>query len=374
MAGIYIHIPFCRQRCYYCDFHSSTFLKNLPELLYAIKKEIAIEKDYFENELIETVYFGGGTPSILKASEIQDIINSILLYHEISPYAEITFECNPDDLSTDYIHQLKNTDVNRLSIGIQSFDDKQLQAMNRRHSSSQAIGAVKKCQVGGFDNISVDLIYGLPGMQQDEWQRNIQKALDLNIQHISAYHLTFEQGTVFFNHLKKGRLKEIDDEISNQQYKTLIDITGKAGFEHYEISNFALPGLYSKHNSNYWKREKYLGVGPASHSFNLKTRHWNVSHNKKYIEGIMMGHPNREIETIDKVSQFNEFIMTSLRTMWGVNIEYCQNEFGEKQTIRFKKIFQNYIKQGNAYRDGNFYKLTQKGLFISDKIISELFE
>lgn len=374
MAGIYIHIPYCRQRCYYCDFHSSTFLKNMPGFLDALKKEIELEKDYLSGERIHTIYFGGGTPSVLNAKEVDAIIQQISQYHEISPSAEITLECNPDDLNLEYIQQLAASKINRLSIGIQSFDDRQLKAMNRRHSAQQAITVVKDCQDVGFNNISIDLIYGLPGMSLKVWQQNIQKALDLKVQHISAYHLTFEKGTVFSHQLKKGNLKEIDEENSNLQFDRLIDLTGSAGFEHYEISNFALPGMYSQHNSNYWKQVKYLGLGPAAHSFDQTSRHWNVSHNNKYIVGIMAGKPNRETEHIDKTTRYNEYLMTSLRTVWGVDLEYLMHEFGEPHTIRFEKSFRKYIDQGKAIQEGNFCKLTRDGFFISDKIISDLFE
>lgn len=346
----------------------------MPDFLDALIKEIELEKDYLAGESIQTIYFGGGTPSVLNAEEVDAIIQQISLYHEISSSAEITLECNPDDLNPEYIRQLAASKINRLSIGIQSFDDRQLKAMNRRHSAEQALAVVKGCQLAGFDNISIDLIYGLPGMSLKVWQQNIQKALDLKVQHISAYHLTYEKGTVFSHQLKKGNLRECDEESSNQQFDKLLDMTGSAGFEHYEISNFALPGLHSQHNSNYWKQVKYLGLGPAAHSFNQTSRHWNVSHNNKYTDGIMAGKPNREIETIDKTTRYNEYLMTSLRTMWGVDLEYLMQEFGGPQTTLFEKSFRKYIDQGKAIKEGHFCKLTRDGFFISDKIISDLFE
>ena len=373
MAGIYIHIPFCKQRCYYCDFHSSTEIQNKKELVNAILQEITLEKNYLAKKNIETIYFGGGTPSLLSSNEIQSLINKIGDNHTVVPNCEITLECNPDDLSIEYINSLKATSINRLSIGIQSFDDEQLQVMNRRHTANQAITAVKNCQDAGFDNISIDLIYGLPNMIQASWQQNILRAIDLNIQHISSYHLTIEKGTEFYKNLQKGLISEIPEDNSNLQFSTLIEFTEHAGFEHYEISNFALSGYQSKHNSSYWKQIKYLGLGPSAHSYNKLSRRWNISNNQKYIDDIRKGNINREFELLDKNAKYNEYVMTGLRTTWGVDIEYCNSEFGESLTQRFKRIIEVYIKQGNAVIEGRFYKLTKNGFFISDKIISDLF-
>ena len=373
MAGIYVHIPFCKQRCYYCDFHSSTYLKNSDDLLSAIKKEIEQEKEYLTGEVINTIYLGGGTPSLIAISKIKDLIDHIKNFHTVLADAEITMECNPDDLTEDYIQALANSPINRLSIGVQSFDDTQLQKMNRRHTGDQAKEVVEMCQAQGFSNISIDLIYGMPGMNLPQWERTVKQALELEVQHISAYHLTIEEGTVFAHQKNKGMLREIDETLSNDQFQLLIEYCKNANFEHYEISNFALSGYYSKHNTAYWQQTNYLGLGPSAHSYNGTSRHWNIAHNKRYIAGIKQNQPNREHEILDPVSKYNEYLMTSLRTVWGVDLGYMKKKFPEAWVCEFQQQAKVYVEGGVFEKNTCGYTFSEKGLFISDKIISDLF-
>ncbi len=373
MAGIYIHIPFCKQRCYYCDFHTSINLKIKPKFIDALIKEIELQKDYLDNEEINTIYFGGGTPSLLSIKEIKDILNQIHKLHSVATDAEITLEANPDDLSKEYISELSDSRINRLSIGIQSFSDEQLMIMHRRHDSKTAIEAIKNCQAADFNNISIDLIYGLNEMSIKDWKEQIQTALSLNIQHISSYHLTYEEGTVFYHYLKTGKHHKLNDEESLNQFKLLIDLLKTAGFIHYEISNFALPGYFSNHNSSYWKQEKYLGLGPSAHSYNTKSRQWNISNNGEYIRNVLNGKPKIETEYLNSKTKYNEYIMTSLRTVWGIDLEYLNNTFDKQDVQHFNSVIGNYIVKNYAINDGKRIRLTQSGLFISDKVISDLF-
>ena len=339
----------------------------------ALLREIEMQKNYLQDEEITTIYFGGGTPSLLSIDEISNILSQINNFHSVAGDAEITLEANPDDLTQEYIAELASSRINRLSIGVQSFSDKQLKIMHRRHDAKTAIESIRNCQKAGFDNISIDLIYGLHDLSLEQWRKQIEIALSLQVQHISSYHLTYEPGTVFSHYLKTGKHVKPDDEESIEQFKLLIDLLKSAGFIHYEISNFAHPAYFSKHNSSYWKQEKYLGLGPSAHSYNLKSRHWNISNNPEYIKGILSGKPNIEIETIDSKTKYNEYIMTSLRTMWGVNIEYMINMFGKQKVQEFNTLIKTYISRNYAINDGGNIRLTQSGLFISDKIISDLF-
>jgi oxygen-independent coproporphyrinogen III oxidase len=289
MAGIYIHIPFCRQKCYYCDFYKTVNTTLSGKFIGALQKEIQQHKDYFDGEKIETIYFGGGTPSVLNEEELQQIMFFLHNYFEIIPDAEITFESNPDDLISDYLEMLFKVGINRLSIGIQSFQDEHLKRMNRRHNVQQAVQSVENAVKTGFQNISLDLIYGLPELTNQQWNDALHQIFTLPFQHLSAYHLTYHQGTPFYTWLKKGTLKEITETESIDQFNTLIDTAEKYGFEQYEISNFAKNQLYSKHNSSYWSGKKYLGLGPSAHSFNGKTRQWNIAHLESYIKAVENG-------------------------------------------------------------------------------------
>lgn len=373
MAGIYIHIPFCRKLCHYCNFHRSTNIRNSKVLINALINEIRLKKDYLENDPVETIYFGGGTPSILNIKELLSITGAIYKTFKVIKNAEITLEANPDDLSKKYLNNLKNyTAINRLSIGIQSFYDEDLKLMNRRHDSMQALQSVKLSQEAGFANISIDLIYGLPGMTSKKWYSNLLQVFNLNVQHISAYHLTFEPGTVFNKLLNEGKLTPIPEEESMEQYELLLDVSKTRGFVHYEISNFALEDYFSQHNSNYWKQKKYLGIGPSAHSYNIASREWNIADNKKYIEGINSGKPMIETETLDTKSKYNDYILTSLRTMWGADINYIRESFGSEYGEFILNKSKTFSEDNIILQDNNILRLTPRGQFISNYIISEL--
>jgi oxygen-independent coproporphyrinogen-3 oxidase len=373
MAGIYIHIPFCRKLCHYCNFHRSVLIKNINAFLDALVKEIEIRKNYLGNELIETIYFGGGTPSILDIPEISLIISAIHNNFKVNDNPEITLEANPDDLSRDYLQGLINsTPVNRLSIGVQSFYDDDLKLMNRRHNSLQAEESVKFARKTGFSNISIDLIYGLPGMNTDKWISNLNKSFSLNVQHISAYHLTFEPGTLFFRFLSEGKLSQPSEDESFNQFQALTRLAQKNKFIHYEISNFAKEGYFSVHNTNYWRQKKYLGIGPSAHSYNYNSRQWNIADNKKYVEEINRGMPFTEMEALDTTTKFNDYLLTSLRTMWGVDLNYIENYFGSRYLNYINGKSKKFLDAGNMEKNRTILKLTNRGIFIADYIISEL--
>ncbi|WP_372774548.1 radical SAM family heme chaperone HemW [Mangrovibacterium sp.] len=372
MAGIYIHIPFCKTKCHYCDFYKSTDFASRPDFLTALHLEIASRKNEILGEEIESIYFGGGTPSVLKVAEISGIVERIASVYSVSPQAEITMECNPDDLTADYLGELKASPVNRLSIGTQSFNDRDLKSMNRRHNGKQAVNAVSEAQKAGFSNISIDLIYGLPQQTLEAWIDNVEQAIALNVQHISAYHLTYHEGTVFYDYLKNGKIKELPDELSFDQFKWLKSALEKAGFEHYEISNFACNGLYSKHNKAYWERKAYLGFGPSAHSFDLKTRRWNVSSLRNYLEAFEQRKPNWETEVLSQQDQYNDYVITSLRTQWGISDHYLLTNFEPRFEKHFKAEAQQFITSNHLVVEEGTYKLTTEGLFISDRIMEQL--
>lgn len=372
MAGIYIHIPFCKTKCHYCDFYKSTDFASRPDFISALLLEIEGRCKELQVELIESIYFGGGTPSVLKVSEIRDILAHIFRHYQVSPQAEITMECNPDDLSEAFLSELKNSVVNRLSIGTQSFFDRDLKSMNRRHNGNQAVNAVKKAQAAGFGNISIDLIYGLPEQTLEEWRANVEKAISLDVQHISAYHLTYHEGTVFYDYLKTGKIKELPDDLSFEQFKLLKSELEKADFEHYEISNFARSGLYSRHNKAYWERKSYLGFGPSAHSFDLKTRRWNVSSLRKYLQAFEQGKNYWENEVLSTQDMYNDYVITSLRTMWGISDAYLEEQFSGVFHQHFQQEAKSYIQSNHLKIEDGSYKLSAEGLFISDKIMEQL--
>lgn len=372
MAGIYIHIPFCRQKCYYCDFYKTVNTSLTQKFLFSLQEEAKVRKNYLQNEAVETIYFGGGTPSVLKINELEDILTFIKTNFLVSESAEITFEANPDDLSAVYLEGLKTAGINRLSIGIQSFQDAHLQKMNRRHSSIQAINAIEDAVRLGFYNLSVDLIYGFPGLSEKEWKESLSTVFQLPVQHLSAYHLTYHEGTAFFTWLKKGTLKELSETESVRQFNQLIDEAEKAGFEQYEISNFARGQKYSRHNTAYWQGTSYLGLGPSAHSYDRKSRRWNVSHVESYIKGIEKGNSYFEEEILSEKDRYNEYILTSIRTKWGINLEVIENEFGQVHKNNLVKQIEKYIKSGNVLQNNNVFTLSKNGLFISDEIMSEL--
>lgn len=373
MSGIYFHIPFCKVKCNYCDFYKSTDLSSIDALLSAIERELDIRGDYLTDKRIETIYFGGGTPSILKQGELEKLLSLVYASFEVSPDVEITFEANPDDLSPTYLQQLMTSGINRLSIGIQSFFDTDLIFMGRRHNSQQAIDAVLNAQQVGFSNISVDLIYGIPGMSFEQWKTNLDKVFELNIQHLSAYHLTYHEGTALWSNLHKGSITEIDEEESLRQFDELINESAKHGLIHYEISNFALDGYYSKHNSSYWKQLEYLGLGPSAHSYNKTTRYWNPASIDSYLKAIMVGKIPGEHEVLTLTDRFNEYLLTGLRTIWGIDKTVVLKEFGNDIFQYLLKNIQKIQPIGVIEEKDNRIYITKKGIFISDKIIEEFF-
>ncbi len=375
MAGIYIHIPFCKRVCSYCDFYKSTVLSYSSDYLNALEKELEIRKSYLGEEPVETVYIGGGTPSLLTAVQLAEIFEHINRIFTLAADCEITLEANPDDLEPEYIRSVKYyTPVNRLSIGIQSFHDDHLKFMNRRHNASQALSCIRNAQSQGFHNLSIDLIYGIPGMNTDQWKRNLELAFSLEIQHLSAYHLTIERGTALYKKLLKGELKPVQEEESLTQFAMLRKMAAAHTFIHYEISNLAREGYFSRHNSNYWNERKYLGAGPAAHSYDLTSRQWNIPDLKKYIEAIERKEPFFDSEKLDDLTRFNERLMVTLRTMKGLDSESILHDFGEERYKALKKSLLPHISGGFMVREGSYYRMTEQGWMVSDRIIADLMQ
>ncbi|MCX6295491.1 MAG: radical SAM family heme chaperone HemW, partial [Bacteroidetes bacterium] len=367
MAGIYIHIPFCKKACHYCDFHFSTSLQNKDAFLSALKKEIRLQKNYLKSELISTVYFGGGTPSLLSEKELNEIFDCLKDYFQISEDAEITLEANPDDLTINKIIDLKGTPVNRLSIGVQSFYDEDLELMNRAHNSDEAINAVKFAQENGFDNITIDLIYGTPTLSHHHWRNNLQIAFALDVKHISAYCLTVEPKTALAHKINKGQVKNIDEQHGSEQFEIMLEAMHKNDFIQYEISNFCKDGKFSKHNSNYWLKEKYLGLGPSAHSYNGESRQWNISNNALYIQSLEKGMLSFEKEELSIDQRYNEYVLTSLRTIWGLDLNYLEQNFGKKQLEYCLIEVGRYIQTEHVLNEENKLYLSDKGKLIADK-------
>ncbi|ULC60098.1 radical SAM family heme chaperone HemW [Flaviramulus sp. BrNp1-15] len=373
MSGLYIHIPFCKQACYYCDFHFSTSLKKKDKLIQALVKELELRKEELGDETVETIYFGGGTPSLLTNQELELLIDSVYKYFKVSENPEITLEANPDDLSENRIIELSKSPINRLSIGVQSFFQRDLKLMNRAHNAKEA----KTClsvATRYFDNISIDLIYGIPDLTHEEWIENIETALSYNIPHISSYALTVEPKTALENFIKKGVVKNVDDALAQEQFHILIDKLEAEGFVHYELSNFGKPDYFSKNNSAYWLGKPYLGIGPSAHSFNGKDRGWNVRNNSKYIKSIQQNILPIETETLSVTDKYNEYVMTGLRTIWGVSIEKVETDFGKNYKKHLLKQSEKYINQHLLYIDDAKLLTTKKGKFLSDGIASDLFK
>lgn len=372
MAGIYVHVPFCRRKCYYCDFYKTVNLSLTSKYISALKKEVIQRKNYLDNESVETIYFGGGTPSVLNESELAEILDFLNQHFNVFPSVEITFEANPDDLSIEYLNEIYRAGVRRLSIGIQSFQNEFLKKMNRRHDANQAVEAVENAAKTGFNDISVDLIYGLPGLTREQWKADLTRVFQLPVQHLSAYHLTYHEGTPFYTWLKKGTLKQLKEEESILQFQMLIEMAKENGFEQYEISNFARDRKYSKHNSSYWKGIKYLGLGPSAHSFNGVSRSWNVSHIESYIKAIETGLPYSEEEILTENNKFNEYVLTRLRTIWGVSAGDLESSFGSAKATWFQQNIGKYVTPGLVKQQDGIYTLTENGMFVSDEIMANL--
>ena len=372
MAGIYIHIPFCKQACYYCDFHFSTSLKYKDELLQALIKEIQLQKGYLDGETIETIYFGGGTPSVLSTDEINLLLGTITKLYTVSPNAEITLEANPDDLNKEKLNALVKTNINRLSVGIQSFFDNDLKWMNRVHQADEAESSVKRAQDVGIENITVDLIYGYPLLSDHKWKQNLEKVFSLDVPHVSSYSMTVEPRTALASFIKNKKQAAMDDQQSASQFLILMDAMQQQGFEHYEISNFCKPGHYSRHNSNYWKGVKYLGIGPSAHSFNGETRQWNIANNAEYIQSLENAVIPAETEVLSEADRLNEYIMTSLRTMWGLDLNKL-NTIAAAASSQLNKAAERYFQNEWIEQKEQTIYLTQTGKLYADHIASELF-
>ena len=372
MAGIYIHVPFCKTRCAYCDFFSTTLGELKSRFVDAACSELQFRQDYLKSEPIRTIYFGGGTPSQLSEAHLNQLFTYLEKTFDLSTCMEITLEANPDDLTDDYVRMLTTQPINRLSLGIQTFHNDTLQLIHRRHTAQEAIEAVGRCQQAGFTNLSIDLIYGLPNETPEHWLSDLQTAISLDVPHISAYHLTYEPGTHLWQMLQRGEIAEASEETSLTLFHMLCEELDKAGYEHYEISNFARSGYRSLHNSAYWHEVPYLGIGPGAHSFDGESREWNVSSLQRYIEALESGGRDFERESLDKSMRYNEFIMTRLRTCEGIPLKTLQQRFGIKFYNYCIRLAASLLKQGLLLQQDDSLKLSQEGIFVSDGIIAEL--
>lgn len=372
MSGIYLHIPFCRQACHYCDFHFSTTLKHKEALLRAMYQELHLRREEMGGKPVKTVYFGGGTPSVLSQAEIESFLELIGQEFNLSPDAEITLEANPDDLSPQRIEELAAGPVNRLSIGIQSFEPEELRWMNRAHTAGEALRCLEGVRQH-FSNYSIDLIYGIPGSRFETWQQTLQTALGFDPPHISAYALTVEPATALQSHINRGLSAEPDEDRTEADFQHLVAALEGAGYAHYEISNFGKPGYYSRNNTAYWQGKPYLGIGPSAHSYDGRSRRWNVSHNLKYIRALETGEPYFEIEILSLQDRYNEAVMTGLRTEWGVSLKRIQTEFGPQFGAYLQEQAEPFIQQQLLCLTENRLLLTPKGKFLADGIASDLF-
>jgi len=373
MAGIYIHIPFCKKKCNYCDFYSNTSLSIAPTMINSEIAEMQLRKDYLKNETISTIYFGGGTPSVLNLELVEILVNSIFLVFKVLEDCEITFECNPDDLSITYLEGLKKIGINRISVGVQSFDDSILKFLNRRHNSAQVRDVIKWAKETGFKNISIDLMYGIPGMSFNSYKESLLEGINLGIQHVSAYHLNIEKNTLLHKLLNDNEIEEINEEESIQQFDYTIEKLDEHGFRHYEVSNYSQEGYMSKHNWLYWSNVNYLGIGPSAHSYDGETRQWNISNNHDYMNGIQLKEGYFRIERLTEIDKYNEYILTALRTSHGVSLDYVFCTFNKNIYLHFKKII-NEIGDGNFMNFSNgSYALNKKGVFILDFLIRKFY-
>ncbi len=383
MAGIYIHIPFCKRKCHYCNFFSLASQKLKSPFLTALKQEISMNRDYLNGQPVETLYFGGGTPSLYDPGMLQEVMEMMTSPPDPSPegegrnlfpnWREITLEINPDDVTEAYMVELQKTWFNRVSIGIQSFFEEDLKYLNRTHSAEQALRAVKLVQDAGYSNISIDLIYGIPTSNQSRWQENLDIAFSLDVPHISAYALTVEVKTPLAWMIERQKSAPVSDELQEQQFRWLIKEAKANGYLQYEISNFCKPGHHAIHNTNYWKGIPYLGLGPSAHSYNGSARRWNISNLSAYIDGMAKGKPVYEEEILSSEQKYNEYVMTSLRTMWGCNLEKISYKL---QITNYKLIMKraaSFVQQGWLTEHGGVFFLTDEGKLFADLIASELF-
>ncbi len=373
MAGLYIHIPFCKQACHYCDFHFSTNRQLTSSLVDAFARELVLQKHYLKDEILQTIYLGGGTPSLLSLGELQTIFQTINALYTVSSQAEITLEANPDDLTPTRLGEFKLAGINRLSIGIQSFDNDVLKFLNRAHDVEAALNSVKLAREAGFRNLSIDLIYSIPGQDNQAWKRNIAKAIELAPEHISSYSLSIEEKTAFGKWHRTGKLTAVDEEIAAQQFEILMEEMDRAGYEHYEISNFSKPGFHSRHNSSYWEQQTYLGIGPSAHSYNGNTRQFNIANNHLYLKSILNNAIPFELETLTRSNKINEFIFTTLRTIKGCDLVQLKTNHGYDVEVKSARYLASLLQHNLATLDNHILKLTRGGKLLADKIASDLF-
>jgi len=373
MAGIYIHIPYCKKACHYCNFHFSVSLKNKNDFIAALLKEISLQRNYMQQELINTIYFGGGTPSLLETADLLQILDQLYNSFDIDPQAEITLEANPDDISAGSLAGWKKAGINRLSIGIQSFFEKDLLWMNRAHNARQAKNCIVLAHGAGFYNLSIDLIYGTPGLTDKNWEENLTTALGFDIPHMSCYALTVEPGTALQKMITQHKKEPVDPEKQARHFILLMDRLQQAGYEQYEISNFARPGYRSQHNSSYWEGKKYLGLGPSAHSFDGVSRQWNIANNALYIQSLFQNTLPFEKERLTSVQRLNEYIMTSLRTQQGLDLMQVEKNFGLAVRQQLHKNSQKYLSGQRMLANDHWLQLTREGKLFADGIAADLF-
>ncbi|MCX2740663.1 radical SAM family heme chaperone HemW [Pontibacter anaerobius] len=373
MSGIYLHIPFCKQACHYCDFHFSTSMGHKAATIEAIARELELRQEYLQGQTVRTIYFGGGTPSLLTQQELELLLQTIKRLFIVSGEAEITLEANPDDLSPEKLQELKAAGINRLSIGLQSFHEPHLRMMNRAHNATESLQCVRDAQAAGFDNITVDLIYGIPAPDHTIWQQDLQTLFSLNVQHVSCYALTIEPDTALGRWSKKGKFKPSGDEFTARQFEILLEQMAQHGFVQYEISNFSQPGHESKHNSNYWRGVHYLGVGPSAHSFNGHSRQYNVANNRKYTEAISQGTVPADVEELTLADQANDYLLTTLRTIWGCDLTLLRDKYTYDVQATHAAYLQELQQKELASIKGGILYLTDKGKLLADQITLDLF-
>jgi len=373
VAGIYLHIPFCKQKCSYCDFYSNTNLGISQALINSEIEELKLRQEYLRNETVSTIYFGGGTPSVLTLSQVEMLLNAVNEKFEVLKESEITFECNPDDLTFEYLKRLRQIGVNRISIGVQSFEDAVLKFLNRRHSAAQACKVIKDAQEAGFDNISIDLMFGIPGMSFDGYKETLYKGINSGVRHLSVYQLTFEENTLLYKKLINHKIEDNGEEESIEQFDYTIDKLMEYGFIQYEVSNYAKVGFESKHNTTYWNNGHYLGIGPSAHSYDGETRQWNVSNSNNYIKGIKIGEGYFNSERLTEIDHYNEYILTRLRTSNGVSESYVRDNFNEHIRSYFLKEIVKLVNEDYMKFYEDFYTLKRKGIFILDFLVKKLY-
>ena len=373
MAGIYLHIPFCRQACNYCNFHFTTSLRYKNELVLALEKELELQQHFLEDEPIHTIYFGGGTPSLLSIEDCEKLLGKIRQQYTVSGDAEVTLEGNPDDITAEKLQGWKALGINRLSVGIQSFFEEELRWMNRAHNADQAHQCIENIRQAGFDNFTIDLIYGSPLLTDEQWEQNVQRAIAYAVPHLSCYALTVEERTPLHKQINLQQKQDVDNDKQARQFLLLMQWLRAAGYEHYEVSNFARPGYRSRHNSSYWKGEKYVGIGPSAHSYNGNSRSWNIANNNAYIHAIEEGRIPAEIEVLTDVQRLNEYLMISLRTMEGINVNEVEKQWGYSKAAFIEKELQRFTNSRLVLQKDRHYSLTDEGMLMADGIASDLF-